>query len=439
MGSKNLKAVSVFGSKRPDLADKTAFMALVREQNKRLNANPVTNDALRHRGTVNILQGVNAAGALPTRNYQTGQFEQADMISGEAMQKVLWNDGRNWHPCWNCVIKCTHFHVLEQPGYEGKIDDGPEYETTALLGPCCGIGDPKAISLADYVIDGYGLDTIGLGNTIAFLMECYERGLIGKDMTNGADLRFGNKDAWFAAIHAAGKGEGTLGRLAANGTMRAAQEIGRGSADFAANVKGQEMPAYDPRSGEGTALSYARCERGADHLKPWVFHKEWLSSAERTDPFATDDKPSLIKRDNESSALFDVVCVCRFAGNELTDEGDLLPLANAATGFGYSWAEFLEIGERGINLARAFGARDGFGRKEDTLPARFFTEPLPSGLARGHRVTRLDNMLSRYYDLCGWDENGVPTPDRLRALGLDFVVDLLYGEGGVGREEARAA
>ncbi len=265
MGSKNLKAISIYGSKRPELADKTAFMTLVREQNKRLNANPEISDALRYRGTANILLGVNAAGALPTRNYQDGQFEGAEKISGEAMQKVLWNDGRNWHPCWNCIIKCTHFHVLEQPGYEGKIDDGPEYETTVLLGAACGIDDPKAISLADYIIDGYGLDTIGLGNTIAFLMECYEKGLIGKDMTNGIDLKFGDREAWMAAIRAAGEGVGDLGRLAANGTRRAAQEIGKGSADFAANVKGQEMPGVRSaqRRGHGTVLCALRAGRGS--------------------------------------------------------------------------------------------------------------------------------------------------------------------------------
>jgi aldehyde:ferredoxin oxidoreductase len=327
--------------------------------------------------------------------------------------------------------------VLEQPGYEGKIDDGPEYETTVLLGSDCGIDDPKAISLADYIIDGYGLDTIGLGNTIAFLMECYEKGLIGKDKTNGIELQFGDQEAWMAAIRAAGEGIGDLGRLAANGTMRAAQEIGQGSVDFAANVKGQEIPAYDPRSGEGTALSFARCERGADHLKPWVFNKEWLTSTERTDPFSTEDKASLIKRENEGSALFDIVCVCRFVGNELTAKGDLLELTNAATGFGYSWPEFIEIGERSVNLARAFTAREGFGRKDDRLPARFNTVPLPSGMAKGG-IARIDEMIGRYYELCGWDEDGRPTADKLRSLGLDFVVDILYGEGGA-REAARAA
>lgn len=437
MGSKNLKAISVIGSKRPPLADQKAFMTLVREQNIRLNKNPVTADALRYRGTTNILLGVNAAGALPTRNYQEGQFEGAENISGENLQKVLWNGGTNWHPCWNCAIKCTHFHVLEQPGYEGKIDDGPEYETVVMLGASCGIDDPKAIALADYLLDGYGLDTISLGNTIGFLMECYEKGLIGKEMTNGLDLRFGNKDAWMAAIHAAGKGEGELGRLAANGTMRAAEAIGQSSVDFAANVKGQEMPAYDPRSGQGTALSYARCERGADHLKPWVFDTEWLSSKERTDPFATNDKPGLIKGYNEGSAILDCICVCRFVGNELKPDDDFLLLANAATGFGYSLSEFLEIGERAVNLARAFTAREGFGRKDDTLPARFTRDPLKSGLAKGN-VAKIDEMIDRYYDICGWDENGMPTPDKLRSLGLGFVVDILYGEGAPG-EAARAA
>jgi aldehyde:ferredoxin oxidoreductase len=437
MGSKNLKAISVYGSGRPELADKVSFMTLVREQNKRLNKNPVTSDSLRYRGTPNILLGVNAAGALPTRNFQTGQFEGAEYISGEHLRTALWNDGKNWHPCWNCIIKCTHFHVLDQPGYEGKIDDGPEYETVALLGANCGIRDPKALSLADYMLDGYGLDTMGIGDTIAFLMECYEKGLIGKDKTNGVDLRFGDQDAWMAAIRAAGEGVGELGRLAANGTMRAAEEIGQGSADFAPNVKGQEIPAYDPRSGQGTALSYARCERGADHLKPWVFDTEWLSAHNRTDPFTTEDKPGLVKAYNEGSAILDCICVCRFVGNELKPDDDFLLLANAATGFSYSLPEFLEIGERAVNLARAFTAREGFGRKDDRLPARFNTVPLPSGMAKGN-VAHIDEMIGRYYEMCGWDEDGRPTPDKLRSLGLDFVVDILYAEGGA-LEAARAA
>jgi aldehyde:ferredoxin oxidoreductase len=273
------------------------------------------------------------------------------------------------------------------------------------------------------------MDTISLGNTIAFLMECYEKGLIGKDRTNGLDLRFGNKEAWMAAIHAAGRGEGELGRLASNGVLRAAEEIGQGSASFAAHTKGQEMPAYDPRSGQGTALSYARDQRGADHLKPWVFNKEWLSSGERTDPFDTSDKPALIKRDDADSAILDCICVCRFVANELNLENDFLQLVNAATGFGYNLKEFLEIGERAVNLARAFGAREGFGRKDDVLPDRFNREPLPAGLAKGN-VAKIDEMIDRYYELCGWDENGVPTKEKLRSLGLDFVIDILYGEGG---------
>jgi aldehyde:ferredoxin oxidoreductase len=240
-----------------------------------------------------------------------------------------------------------------------------------------------------------------------------------------------------AAIDAAGKGEGSLGRLVANGCLRAAEEIGHNTLDFAPQVKGMEIPSYDPRSGEGTALSYARCERGADHLKPWVFNKEWLSSSERTDPFSTEDKPSLIKRENEGSAIFDCLCVCRFAGNELNLEGDFLLLTNAATGFGYQWHEFWEVGERAINLARAFGAREGLGRAQDALPKKFSTEPLRQGLAKGG-VAHVEDMLSKYYEICGWDENGVPTPEKLRELGLEFVIDELR-EAGVGPEEARAA
>jgi len=437
MGSKNLKAISVLGSRRPQLHDANTMMGLVREQNARLNRNPVTSDALRYRGTPNILSGVNAAGALPYNDFSGDKNPGAERISGEALRMELWNGGKNWHPCWNCTVKCTHFHVLEQPGFEGKIDDGPEYETVGLLGSNCGINDAKAISLADYLLDGYGLDTMSVGDTIAFLMDCSAKGLIGAGATNGIDLRFGDVNAWMAAIHAAGKGEGSLGRLVANGCRRAAEEIGRGSMDFAPQVKGLEIPAYDPRSGEGTALAYARCERGADHLKPWVFNKEWLSAPERTDPFTTDDKPSLVKRDNEGSAIMDCLCVCRFAGNELSLQDDLIRLVNAATGFNYKWPEFWKTGERSINIARAFGAREGMGRAQDSLPKKFSTVPLTAGMAKGS-VAHVPEMLSKYYELCGWDENGVPTPEKLHEMGLDFVAEELRAEG-VGPEEARAA
>jgi aldehyde:ferredoxin oxidoreductase len=436
MGSKNLKAISVLGSKRPQLHDQKSMMTLVKEMNARLNRNPVTSDALRYRGTPNILLGVNAAGALPYKDFQEGMNPDAERISGEALQKELWNDGKNWHPCWNCTVKCTHYHVLEQPGFKGKIDDGPEYETVGLLGSNCAVSDAKAISLADYLLDGYGLDTMGVGDTIAFLMECYEKGLIDRTMTNGLDLRFGNQEAWMGAINAAGRGEGNLGRLVANGVMAAANEIQQGTMDFAPQVKGMEIPAYDPRSGQGTALSYARCERGADHLKPWVFNKEYLTSSERTDPFDTADKPSLVKRENEGSAIMDCLCVCRFAGNELSLEGDFLLLANASTGFNYSWREFWEIGERSVNLARAFGSREGFGRERDALPKRFTTKPLTQGLAKGN-VAKLDEMLPRYYELCGWDANGMPTAAKLSELGLDFVIEDL--QGAAEQEAARAA
>lgn len=437
MGSKNLKAISVLGSKRPQLHDQVSMMALVKEQNARLNKNPATSQSLRYRGTVNILLGVNTAGALPYKDFQEGMNPDAERLSGENLQKELWNDGKNWHPCWNCTVKCTHYHVLEQPGYKGLIDDGPEYETVGLLGSNCAISDPKAISLADYLLDGYGLDTMSVGDSIAFLMECYEKGLIDKSMTNGFDLRFGNEEAWMGAIHAAGRGEGNLGRLVANGVLAAANEIRQGSLDFAPQVKGMEIPAYDPRSGQGTALSYARCERGADHLKPWVFNKEYLTSKERTDPFITSDKPALIKRENEGSAIMDCLCVCRFVGNELSLEGDLILLANAATGFKYSWHEFWEMGERSINLARAFGAREGLGREQDTLPKRFSTLPLTQGLAKGN-VAKVDEMLPAYYEICGWDANGVPTASKLSELGLDFVIDELRSAG-VEVEAAKAA
>ncbi|HID16856.1 TPA: aldehyde:ferredoxin oxidoreductase, partial [Candidatus Bathyarchaeota archaeon] len=436
MGSKNLKAIVVVGHKYgPDdfVYDKEKFMEAVRETSKLLSESKITGPRVRGAlsiyGTANIIDGINAAGGWPTKNFQTGIFEKVKEVNGPSFGREIWipPDSPGARPCYACQILCAHAAVIRDGKYAGTFDEGPEYETIWAFGPQCGVSDKKAITRADYLSDYYGLDTISLGNTIGFLMECYERGLITKEDTDGIDLRFGNAGALVEVVHRAGTMEGNIGKLAANGTKRAAEKIGKGSEKFAIHVKGLELPAYDPRAAQGMGLCYARSDRGACHLRPWTAGAEMLG-LNGVDPRKTEGKAELVKTASEVFAVaYDSTGLCLFmAFGAPADK--VYKMVNHATGFNYeSFEEFVKVGERIHNLTRAFNVREGFTRKDDTLPWRILNEPLPEGPCKGD-VVKLDEMLPEYYKLCGWDEEGRPTKEKLKELGLDFAIKELYGE-----------
>jgi len=425
MGSKNLKAISVVGHRNLDVAQPEEFREACNVANQKIRENEVTSVSLPNYGTANIALAVNEVGGWPTRNFQSGYFNGADEVSGEAFSEYLWDGGRAWRPCFGCTIRCSHVSKLTNGKYAGIVDEGPEYETIWAFGPQCGISNRKAIAAADYYSDYYGIDTISLGNTVGFLMECYEKGLITSEETNGVELRFGNDDALLASVHAAGRLEGKLGRLAGNGVKRASEQIGRGSEKFAMHVKGLEIPAYDPRSAQGMALSYILADRGACHLRPWTYGAEWLGTEPRIDPFTIEDKPTVVKAKTEVAAIIDSVGICMFATFAISVEEDLLNLTNAATGFEFSREEFMLIGERINNLTRSFNVREGFTSKDDKLPWRAVYEPAPEGGCKG-MTAKAQEMLQRYYRISGCTTDGIPKREKLKQLGLDFVVDELY-------------
>ena len=425
MGSKNLKAISVVGHTNVEVAHPEDLREACNVANQKIRENEVTSVSLPNYGTANIALAVNEAGGWPTRNFQSGYFNEADEVSGESFSKDLWDRGRAWRPCFSCTIRCSHVAKLMKGKYAEILDEGPEYETIWAFGPQCRISNREAITAADYYSDYYGIDTISLGNTVGFLMECYEKGLITSEETNGIELRFGNDDALLAAVRAAGSLEGKLGRLAANGVKRASEHIGRGSEKFAMHVKGLEIPAYDPRSAQGMALSYMLADRGACHLRPWTYGAEWLGTEPRIDPFTIEDKPALVKAKTEAAAIIDSVGICMFATFAISVEEDLLNLTNAATGFEFSREEFMLIGERINNLTRSFNVREGFTSKDDKLPWRAVHEPAPKGGCKG-MTAKAQEMLQRYYRISGWTEDGIPKRMKLKPLGLSFVVDELY-------------
>ncbi|MEM3526486.1 MAG: aldehyde ferredoxin oxidoreductase C-terminal domain-containing protein, partial [Candidatus Jordarchaeaceae archaeon] len=375
-------------------------------------------------GTAGIISLVNRTGGWPTKNFSEGQCDEAEKeLSGSMFQNTLWGGGKYVKPCYNCPIRCAHLAVIREGKYAGVSDEGPEYETITMFGPNCGIKSREVITVADRMCDNYGLDTISLGNTIGFIMECVEKGLISIQDIDGVDLRFGNEEAFLEAVNMACKVYGNLGKLLANGVKRAAEKIGRESERFAMHVKGLEIPAYVPRAGHGHALAYAVADRGACHLRPWLYGAEHFTKT--LDPRTTEDKPQAVKQGQQNRALIQSCGLCQFAVEENTMYDFLLQMINAATGFNYTEEEFCIVGERINNLTRSFNAREGFTRKDDMLPYRSTNEPLPSGPWKG-QVIRLGEMLPKYYELCGWDENGVPKKEKLEELGLDFVINELY-------------
>lgn len=421
MGSKNLKAISVVGHGKIPMADTQKFNELAKQAHKDAKDGSARMAAM---GTASIVRLVNSTGGWPTKNFSEGQWDEAsEELAGDMFQDTLWGGGKYVKPCYNCPIRCAHLAVIREGEYAGISDEGPEYETISLLGPNCGIKNREVITVADKMCDNYGLDTISLGTTISFVMECMEKGLVSVEDIDGVDLRFGNEEAFLKAVNMAGNVYGNLGSLLANGVKRAAERIGKGSEKFAMHVKGLEIPAYVPRSGHGHALAYAVADRGACHLRPWLYGAEHFFDT--LDPSIPDDKPEAVKQGQQNRALIHSCGLCQFA---VTDEmlyDSLLQMINAATGFNYSEEEFRIVGERINNLTRSFNAREGFTSKDDLLPSRSLSEPLPGGPWKG-QVIRLGEMLPKYYELCGWDENGVPKKEKLEELGLDFVIEELY-------------
>jgi len=444
MGSKNLKAVVVRGHKKPEdfIHDPEKFKEAVKICYDKLAKSEITSSrskgaemrkefrnkaTLPVQGTGRIVVGINEAGGLPTRNFQTGAFEGWRDISGAAFSKYLYvpPEAPGARPCFNCPICCGHLSVIKNGKWAGIVDEGPDYENIVMLGSNCGVSDREAITAAEYFCDFYGLDAMSVGGTIAFLMECYEKGLISKKDTDGIDLRFGNAEALVEAVISAGTVKGRLGPLVANGSKRASEKIGKGSERFAMHVKGLEIPAYDPRAAQGMGLCYARSDRGACHLRPWTAGEEMLGS---TNPKTTKGKAETVESSTNSiNVLYDSTGLCLFVAFGGVGEGEILDLVNSATGFKYKNVdELLRVGNRISNLVKVFNLREGFTRKDDTLPYRLLKEPLPSGPCKGE-VVKLEPMLKEYYRLRGWDLKGRPTRAKLKALGLDFAIPELYG------------
>lgn len=409
MGSKNLKAVAVRGTKSIEVADPEGFLEKCKDIRRKLKQHPVTGTGLPTYGTEILINILNQSGALPTRNWRDGgYFEHADDIGGETLREkyLVRNKG-----CFGCSIGCGRVTKIPEGKFKG-FGEGPEYEAAWAYGAACGVRDLAAISRANFICNELGLDPITMGATIACTMEMYEKGILSREEV-GRDVPFGDAEAIVELTRMTGLREG-FGNKLAEGSYRLASSYGH--PELSMSVKKQEMPAYDARGVQGMGLEYATSNRGGCHVRGYLTSPEILGIPQKLDPLVTTDKAAWLKTFQDLTAVVDSCGICLFTTFAL-GLPDISSMLRTALAWDYSDEDVLKIGERIWNLERMFNLKAGFTKADDTLPPRLLNEPLKSGPARG-KVVELDVMLKEYYEIRGWDKDGVPTEEKLKGLSI---------------------
>ncbi len=431
MGSKKLKAIVVRGKDRMEAVDKDQAKGVFTWFKENYDRD---GDMLHVLGTARGVRVLDAEGILPTRNFHDGSFELAAEISGQKMKEtILTKTGT----CYACAVACKREVDVPELGVTSKYG-GPEYETISATGSLCGVGDLKSIALGNQMLAQYVLDSISTGATIAFAMECYEKGLIGMEDTGGVELTFGNKDAVIKMIEMIAKRQ-KIGDTLAEGVARAAEIIGKGASEFALHVKGQELPMHEPRGKRSLALAYSTSPTGADHME--APHDPFYESFDPSgiNPMSPlgliepvdrmDLGPKKVKAfyyTQQVWSLYNSVGMCDFVGAPINslELDQLKKYIDAVTGWNTSLWELLKVGERAGTLARIFNYCEGFTAEDDTLPDRLF-EPLENGTLKGEKIDReeFEKAKRTYYQMAGWDsDTGFPVPAKLAELDLEWAV-----------------
>jgi len=389
--------------------------------------------SLATQGTPRNVRANQAMGGLPTRNFAEGQFDAFEKLSAETQAGTI-TIARD--TCFGCPIRCKWVVQVDDPARPVRPEyGGPEYETLAALGSCCGIDDLPAIAYGNQLCNAYGLDTIGTGVTIAFAMECFERGIIGHEQTDGIELRFGRVDAMLTAIERIAHREGKLGATLALGSKRAAEVYGHDAWRFAMQIKGQELAMHDPRVKYGHGLGIAVSPTGADHMNSVhdnIYQTEGgiadLKPLGVLKPLRYDDltadKALMVRRAMLWRMTGNLLGTCMFQAWTPQQTAELV---RATTGWNTSVMELWLAAERAYDLARVFNAREGFGPEEDMLPPRLFEAPTQGPVA-GRVYTKEQFTAARdtFYGLMGWDlSTAAPSRSRLEDLGVGWAADLL--------------
>jgi len=411
MGSKNLKAIAVSGTRAIPLARPKEALEKGKEMYLSCFSKPGFYDWTPY-GTAGVTEWVNEVGSFPTKNFHTGYFEHHKQINGQALkERILVTD----KGCFGCPIPCGKYSRTRWQGREVMVE-GPEYETIAMLGGNCCLESIEDVAYANYVCDELGLDTISAGNVVAFAMECYEKGLITKEEVS-REIRFGDLDSVVFLLSEIAARSG-IGALLAEGVKVAAERIGKGSERFAIHVKGLEVSGYEPRYAPAMLLAYMTADIGAHHNRAWAITYDVAVGRD-----SLEGKAEKVIELQHIRPLFDALGLCRLQwveiGFELHHYGEIFPLV---TGIDYGWEDLIRASERIWNLTRLFNIKHitGFGRKYDSAPPRFLEEPMPSGPVEGKLTgaKSAEQLLDRYYQLRGWSPDGVPTKQKLAELDL---------------------
>ena len=420
MGSKNLKAIAVRGTRDIAVAQPEEFINMVKEFHERMKG-PAA-QKYRTLGTVENVIVQNQLFCMPTRNFNNSHFENADKVSGEILneryvEKII--------ACNSCAMRCEHEALVREGPYKGTLAR-MEYDNLWALGPNCGVDKMDAIIKASERCNYYGLDATSTGVTISFVMDCHEKGILTHEELEGIDAHFGNADALIQLIEKIGTREG-IGDMLADGVKAAAEKIGKNSIQLAQHIKGLEVTGYDLRCLKTTALGSAVSFRGADQNRSGAFAYDVKGKVDRLK--AERGRGLLVKESEDVNAIIDSLIICKNAKGTLYKElADMAKLYSLVTGVDLTPEQLRAAGERIINIARLINLREGLTRKDDTLPWKVMNQPIPDdGPVKGAVVTQeeLDLLLDDYYTVRGWNVDGVPTKGKLRELAMDEYQNLL--------------
>jgi aldehyde:ferredoxin oxidoreductase len=423
MGSKNLKAIAIRGTKDVQVAKLDELKEFIKVIHERMKG-PAARK-YRTLGTPENVLVLNALGALPVNNFTYGTFKNADKISGEYLNerfvaKVIG--------CNSCAMRCEHIVVVPEGPFKGTTTR-MEYESLWALGPNCGVDRLDVISKAMDLCNHYGMDSISAGGIVGFAMDLYEHGILTNEDTGGLGLKFGNYEAELEMLKRIAYREG-LGDILADGVRMAAQKIGKGAEKYANHIKGVELTGYDIRGLKTAALGYAVSFRGADHNRHGAYAPDVKGSVNRFK--AEKGRGKLVREIEDMYTVIDSLIVCKFSRATYTDGfKDLAKYYTLVTGYEMSPEDLRLAGERINNLGRLVNIREGFSRKDDTLPYKIMNVPIPDeGVSKGAHVTQeeLDLLLDDYYETRGWTEDGIITKQKLNELGMEDLADIVGGK-----------
>ena len=441
MASKNLKAVVARGRKRVSLAHPKALTDLNKTGPKILPDNPDM-PGLAAEGTATVVLFQNTIGSLPTHNYNEAQFEYCEDISGARMVETILKERDT---CYACVVRCKRVVEVKEGAYRSDPKyGGPEYETLGTFGSYCGINDLPAVALANQICNEYGVDTIACGASIAFAMECYEKGVINQEQTGGIELKFGDPEAMLQALHAIVNCEGPLGEVLSKGSERAARVWGNGAEEHLITVKGAEAPAHMPQAKRSLGLIYAVNPFGADHQSSEhdPYYEEGVADlnlnrlkmiglGEPQPGYSlTPEKVRFAYLTEVFYSMLDSLELCQFVFGPawtLYGPAETVEMLRAVTGWDITVEELMEVGKRRLNLFRTFNAREGLDRKADKLPKKFFKQLQGAGPTAGIALTHeeIESAIDEYYRLAGWTSDGVPTRETLEKHDIEWAAEYL--------------